>query len=247
MVNQILRLSFLLISLSNGLLFGTPDSVSAKLQAQYATLKFAPDKVTATQVGAILSVQKGGITASTAAELLPYSNTYKNGRFSHGFGKALLHNVSQLREIQPGDRVYITKLDIKDSRVSLTVETCTACDGSISDFVDAHKAEVTFPFPKGFLESATFEQVQQMIDEVFTIAVPYMPAASVVAPPAVTSSETAPQPATKPVGIQLGQDIGQVVAAVGEPDKVVDLGSKKIYLYKDLKITFLDGKVADVQ
>jgi len=28
---------------------------------------------------------------------------------------------------------------------------------------------------------------------------------------------------------------------------VVDLGSKKIYKYKDLKISFKDGKVADVE
>jgi hypothetical protein len=38
-----------------------------------------------------------------------------------------------------------------------------------------------------------------------------------------------------------------VVAGLGQPDKVVDLGSKKIYIYKDLKITFVDGKVSDVQ
>jgi hypothetical protein len=33
----------------------------------------------------------------------------------------------------------------------------------------------------------------------------------------------------------------------GKPDKVIDLGAKKIYVYKDLKITFMDGKVSDVQ
>jgi len=32
-----------------------------------------------------------------------------------------------------------------------------------------------------------------------------------------------------------------------EPDKVIDLGAKKIYVYKDLKITFTDGRVSDVQ
>ena len=47
--------------------------------------------------------------------------------------------------------------------------------------------------------------------------------------------------------IGLGQTTDQVVASLGQPDKVVDLGSKKIYIYKDLKITFVDGKVSDVQ
>jgi len=27
----------------------------------------------------------------------------------------------------------------------------------------------------------------------------------------------------------------------------VDLGAKKLYVYKDMKITFKDGKVSDVQ
>jgi hypothetical protein len=41
--------------------------------------------------------------------------------------------------------------------------------------------------------------------------------------------------------------VDDVKAIQGEPEKVVDLGSKKIYVYKDLKITFLDGKVSDIQ
>ena len=39
----------------------------------------------------------------------------------------------------------------------------------------------------------------------------------------------------------------QVKAALGTPDKVVNLGPKQIYVYKDLKVTFVNGKVADVQ
>ena len=38
-----------------------------------------------------------------------------------------------------------------------------------------------------------------------------------------------------------------VVAILSQPEKVVDLGAKKIYVYKDMKITFTDGKVSDVQ
>jgi hypothetical protein len=50
-----------------------------------------------------------------------------------------------------------------------------------------------------------------------------------------------------PVTISLGQSFDDVKAIQGEPDKIVDLGEKKIYVYKDLKITFTDGKVSDVQ
>jgi hypothetical protein len=38
-----------------------------------------------------------------------------------------------------------------------------------------------------------------------------------------------------------------VVAAWGQPQKIVNLGTKQIYIYQDAKITFLNGKVSDVQ
>ncbi len=61
-----------------------------------------------------------------------------------------------------------------------------------------------------------------------------------VAPP--TPPEAAPT-----VNIALGQTVDQVVAAMGQPKSVVDLGTKKIYVYPDMKITFKAGKVSDVQ
>jgi len=34
---------------------------------------------------------------------------------------------------------------------------------------------------------------------------------------------------------------------MGKPEKIVNLGAKQIYVYKDLKITFIKGKVSDVE
>ena len=50
-----------------------------------------------------------------------------------------------------------------------------------------------------------------------------------------------------PPTLSLGLTIEDVKAIQGEPQKIVDLGAKKIYVYKDLKITFTDGKVSDIQ
>ena len=50
-----------------------------------------------------------------------------------------------------------------------------------------------------------------------------------------------------PVTISLGQTIEEVVALLSQPEKVVDLGARKIYVYQDIKVTFTDGKVSDVQ
>jgi hypothetical protein len=50
-----------------------------------------------------------------------------------------------------------------------------------------------------------------------------------------------------PPTLTLGLSVEDVKAIQGEPQKIVDLGPKKIYVYKDLKITFTDGKVSDIQ
>jgi hypothetical protein len=54
-------------------------------------------------------------------------------------------------------------------------------------------------------------------------------------------------PAAEPISINVGQTIDQVTAALGTPVKIVNLGAKKIYVYKDMKVTFLNGTVSDVQ
>lgn len=68
---------------------------------------------------------------------------------------------------------------------------------------------------------------------------------TIPSPPAPVTTDTAPSP-PGPVTISLGQTIAEVEAINGKPDKIIDLGAKKIYVYKDLKITFTDGKVSDV-
>jgi hypothetical protein len=66
------------------------------------------------------------------------------------------------------------------------------------------------------------------------------------------ASEVAAAPGGAPaaggqVNIGIGQSIDSVTAALGSPVRIVDLGAKKIYTYKDMKIIFMNGKVSDVQ
>jgi hypothetical protein len=66
-------------------------------------------------------------------------------------------------------------------------------------------------------------------------------------PSASAEQSATPTPAAAPVSISMGQSIDQVTGSLGQPTKIVDLGTKKIYMYKDMKITFKEGKVTDVQ
>lgn len=73
-------------------------------------------------------------------------------------------------------------------------------------------------------------------------SVPVTAPAPVTPPPAA-----APTPASAPIEITLGQTIDQVTAAMGPPQEMVKAGAKTILVYPKLKITFMNGKVSDVQ
>jgi hypothetical protein len=116
----------------------------------------------------------------------------------------------------------------------------------------AYRASLTFQYPKGYLETADPAQIQRTIGQVFTFAGRAGAGAQAgMDAPTPQAARPAPQPGpaqqAEPAKIALGQSIGEVTANLGKPGKVVDLGSKKIYVYPDLKITFVDGKVTDVQ
>lgn len=54
-------------------------------------------------------------------------------------------------------------------------------------------------------------------------------------------------PAAAPKEVSLGLSIDEITAILGPPKTKADLGAKKIYMYKDMKITFTGGKVTDIQ
>jgi hypothetical protein len=107
-----------------------------------------------------------------------------------------------------------------------------------------------FQFAKGYLAKASVPDVEDTIGQVFALGGP-----ASIAQPAQPEPQVQPQPQpeqpapapAQPASIEKGQTIDQVVAILGQPEKRVDLGAKKIYVYKDLKITFVNGKVTDVQ
>ena len=81
------------------------------------------------------------------------------------------------------------------------------------------------------------------------------PAPAEAAPaPAPAPAEAAPAPIAPPPPppadaptVSLGQTPDQVVAELGQPVKKAKVGPKDIYYYKDLKVTFVNGKVKDIQ
>jgi hypothetical protein len=58
-------------------------------------------------------------------------------------------------------------------------------------------------------------------------------------------SQADTQPST--INISLGMSISDVERNMGKPRQIADLGAKKVYVYPEMKIIFMDGKVTDVQ
>jgi len=57
-----------------------------------------------------------------------------------------------------------------------------------------------------------------------------------------------PPPAdAPPPTIALGQTELQLTSAFGQPVRVAKLGVKEIYYYKDMKVTFTNSKVSNVE
>jgi len=71
------------------------------------------------------------------------------------------------------------------------------------------------------------------------------PAAAIapIAPPPPPADAPPPAPKT----IKIGQTRDEVVAAFGQPTKIIKLATKEIDTYPDMKVTFVHNKVSDVQ
>jgi hypothetical protein len=233
---------------------GGKANIERGLQSNYMPTKLAGvgDRLRFTQLGSVLVIQQDGMAASPVTEFT-FGNNYKDGRIKRSLTGSLIHNADNIRDLRAGERVYLLKTEVKDNGVVFNVQSCEACDGSPMDLEQMpYRAALTFQYPKGYWNNTNFAQIQQTISEVFAFAdgpnAGTQPDPKPVAPSgAQVAQQPPPAPQQEPVKIGLGQTTDQVVAGLGQPDKVVDLGRKKIYIYKDLKITFADGKVSDVQ
>jgi hypothetical protein len=94
-------------------------------------------------------------------------------------------------------------------------------------------------------------RLRQMIEQIKARAgVAASPATPPPAPEAALEPIAPPPPPPPDVetkSLEAGQTKDQVVAILGKPDKSFKVGTKEIYQYKDIKVTFVNGKMTDAQ
>ena len=185
-----------------------------------------------------------------------------------GFGRAIPGQDKAIvtRAFVTGEKFWLTKIDVRDSGKDKGVMLEFYTDA----IKDVRYRGILFVQFKGGLPSP--EDALKQVAEVITVApseeakddkekpakgaqqqeapaaaapAPEAPPAPVEAPP--PAIEAPPPPPAEPATVALGQTPDEVVAALGQPTKKAKIGTKEIYFYKDLKVTFLNGKVKDIQ
>lgn len=248
-----------------------PVSLQEQLSAQYKLVKMGSDTsgYSVVEKGTLLAIQKGGILAVPYGDQNVLSNKYENGTIHAPNSLSLMGRKSIMGKFGKeqtthlfavGDKVYPMKIDVNPAKDTVTLEivACDTCNKT--DPPTYNKANVVFQFPRGSLANASAGGVEDTIGQVLTISNDDAQqdqgggqqgadqgGGGQQAEGQDQGQQQAQQPAAEPQSIEKGMTPDQVEAAMGQPDKKVNLGSKQIYVYKDLKVTFLNGKVSDVQ
>ena len=251
-------------------------SLQEQLAAQYKLVKMGSDTsgYSVVEEGTLLAIQKGGLLGVPYSDNSVQNNKYENGAVKApnamltkgiGFGMKKFGKEQTTKLFAKGDKVYATKIDVSldKDQVTMGIVACDKCNKT--DPPTYNKTNIIFVFPKGSLATTSAGQVEDTIGTLLSISNDdaqqgdsgqqqggdqqqqgadqgAQPQAGQQQPPAAQE-----QPPAEPASIDKGMTTDQVQAAMGKPDKIVNLGTKTIYYYKDMKVIFLSGKVSDVQ
>jgi hypothetical protein len=206
-----------------------------------------------------------------------YKNRAKDAAKAFGFGHIPVfgsgtsasdaaNNGCQSRKFVAGEKFWVTGVTVQKD--GILVSTFSDPYNDVRFY-----GEIKFPFPKGSVPPV--DAFVKTVSEVMTVApaddkgeqsdqagqgsqggqgapggqasapapaAPSAPAAPLAAIPPPPPPADAPPPT-----INIGQTKDQVTAAFGQPARAAKVGVKEIYYYKDMKVTFTNGKVSNVE
>ena len=150
------------------------------------------------------------------------------------------------KECAKGDTVSVSLQDLQDMQ------------NHMRETIDQGMQELQKKQGKGGLPAAPAAAKAAPVESAMAASAPPPPPEKEVAAELNEQDKELTQPRRKPLPkreprrrepptVALGQTLDQVTAALGKPKSIMDLGAKKIYVYKDMKVTFKDGKVTDIQ
>jgi hypothetical protein len=250
-------------------------AIQKALEAKYKISTVNAEGDVVQPAGSTLVLQDSGLLLATTASGKACMNTYKDGKVSTTLacrvganahksilGHALPHadSVPAIRPFVKGEKFWVTKIDVKDSNKGHEVVLDFFSDKIPSGDQGVHyKGQLTVPF--GAVTPSP-EEALKAVAEVLTVApeedaktdagnqaapAADQQAAAPAAPePAAATLDAPPPPPADPVDLS-GKTIDEVEKAMGQPTRTIKSGTKVIYFYKDMKVTFVNGKVKDVE
>jgi hypothetical protein len=234
---------------------GQKAELQKSLSSQFALTQPTQDKSDIATAGAVLVLHKNNLLMYAISNPIPPQSTYKKGKITrNAFGKGFLSDLGNSmatpgasaaivqRTFVNGEKFWVTNLDVRDDGVIFRFFS-----DPINDV--RYFGELKFPFPKG--QTPPADELMNTIAEVLTVEPSDSPVAGAATPetppppipPPPPPPDTPPPP---PKTVALGQTKDQVVATFGQPKKAAAVGAKEIYYYPDMKVTFVNGKVTDV-
>jgi hypothetical protein len=206
------------------------------------------------EAGTVLTLQKGGVLGVPYDNMVFCPSHYQDGTLKPPNTMCKLSVAKVSKYINSGEKVYVTKIEIiqKDEKVIFSIVECDSCNNVQS--ASQMKSQIVFHYPKGYLEGgADAGQVGDIIGQVLVADAGGGDQQQAAAPADQGQQQQAAAPAAPaaaaqpPASVQLGMTPDQVTGILGQPEKILNIGPKQIYVYKDIKVTFLNGKVADAQ
>jgi hypothetical protein len=170
------------------------------------------------------------------------------------------NNACSQRKFVSGEKFWVTDIALQKDGILVS---------AISDPYNnvRYYGEISFPFPKGSVPPQ--DDFVKTVHEVITVqpsddkggtdstaaagpaAAPAAAAPAPAAAPAAAMPAIAPPPPpadAPPPTIAIGETVDQVVAGFGQPTLIKKpSATKQIYVYKDMKVTFTNGKVSNIE
>jgi hypothetical protein len=231
-------------------------TLQGDLEKTYKPAKMGTDSTgtVVVEAGTVLTLQKGGVLGVPYDNMVFCPSHYQDGTLKPPNTMCKLSVAKVSKYINSGEKVYVTKIEIiqKDEKVIFSIVECDSCNNVQS--ASQMKSQIVFHYPKGYLEGgADAGQVGDIIGQVLVADAGGGDQQQAAAPADQGQQQQAAAPAAPaaaaqpPASVQLGMTPDQVTGILGQPEKILNIGPKQIYVYKDIKVTFLNGKVADAQ
>lgn len=203
----------------------------------------------------------GALTANQNNRAKDAAKSFLKGRLPFGGGGSVTdaaNNGCQSRKFVAGEKFWVTGIVLQKDGIL------------VSTFSDPYNdtryyGEIKFPFAKG-APIPPADAFAKTVSEVIAVepgddndkasdsrpggqTQAAGPGAAPAKPPAVMPDIAPPPPPADapPPTISIGQTKDQVTTAFGAPLRMAKVGAKEIYYYKDMKVTFKDGKVSNVE